>query len=582
METEDEEARIRDALMSGHMDITKKDLFMLDNIDSFVALSLDNTSIKYVDLFPFDSDAGTYEFWDKVGHMVGNLMELQTLTIYGSQHDYDSEVEEFRPDWETLTRTLRYLRRKVTLSSCIGDYDAEGEEIRGLARAIHGHPMISEFRSEAGFTFANVDPWCTALATLPSLERVTLRLKYPETEDERVMANAEPLVQLLRAPALRFVDFDDFCFTNALCHATANALEEGSSVTDIIFGCNCSFPDRGRTIIANALKSNTSVTKIQFSGDFSEPFCNVLAAVLCGNSTLQNLTVLGATRATGSGRWFSSIFLSLRRNTTLKSLTLGICDELGGGLSAAITIGLANNSMLEDLTLYNMVPSGDDGAASARNTLSFLRTNSSLKSLIVSFGETQQELYVSAFRLEAVKMVEEKTVLETLFITTCRGIIKFEELLALISALQLNTTLKILGYQEVPFSERPYLADEVNQLVSILMKNYGLEHLEPYILSAGDQYGDPTVKAILRLNRAGRRYLIEDEFSISKGVEVLSGVNDDINCVFFHLLENPGLCERRAIETETTTTRVSIWTKPLVVESESELNHNQARNPAVV
>jgi hypothetical protein len=91
--------------------------------------------------------------------------------------------------------------------------------------------------------------------------------------------------------------------------------------------------------------------------------------------------------------------------------------------------------------------------------------------------------------------------------------------------------------------------DEAKQLVSILMKNYGLEHLVAEVRCADDG----TVKAILRLNKAGRCYLIEDGSSISKGVEVLSAVNDDINCVFLHLLENPGLCSRRAFETETTT-----------------------------
>jgi hypothetical protein len=61
-----------------------------------------------------------------------------------------------------------------------------------------------------------------------------------------------------------------------------------------------------------------------------------------------------------------------------------------------------------------------------------------------------------------------------------------------------------------------------------------------------DQEGD--VSAILRLNAAGRRYLIEDGASISKGVDVLSRVNNNINCVFLHLLENPRLCDRSAVE----------------------------------
>jgi hypothetical protein len=72
-----------------------------------------------------------------------------------------------------------------------------------------------------------------------------------------------------------------------------------------------------------------------------------------------------------------------------------------------------------------------------------------------------------------------------------------------------------------------------------------LEHLVPNINCSDDR----TVKAVLRLNSAGRRYLIEDGSSISKGVGVLSAVSDDINCVFLHLLENPGLCDRRAANT---------------------------------
>jgi hypothetical protein len=83
----------------------------------------------------------------------------------------------------------------------------------------------------------------------------------------------------------------------------------------------------------------------------------------------------------------------------------------------------------------------------------------------------------------------ENTFLETLIITSrCRGI-TFEEVLAVISALQRNTTLKTIdiGYQT------PFLTDdEVKQLVSIVMKNYGLERLVPDI-SCTD---DGTVKAI--------------------------------------------------------------------------------------
>jgi hypothetical protein len=491
------------------------------------------------------------------------------------------------------------------------------------------------------------------------MERVSLGLQEPELEDQRVLVNPESLTELLRTPALRSVTFDCFRFTNALCHATANALEEGSPVTDITFEsclfpdggaaikaaplidqaeapippetggndaninrtdaacreaakrtfrldltieelnlvkklrlekhlttadeaakkttspdisvchatansleegssvtgitfeCDCSFPDGGAAIIANALKTNASVTAINFCSPVAEPFFNNLAAVLLCNSTLQYLTVYA--ERTARGRCLSSLFLSLQINTTLNSLSLNICDEFGDELCAAIRSGLAKNSTLEELALDDMVPSDDDGAVSARNALSFLRTNYTLKALKVSFQlfvQAQMELYISAFRLEAVKLMEESCFIESLTIEGSSSGIKVEELFALISALQLNTTLKTLGYQ---FSYMiHYLTDdEVNQLVLLLMKNYGLERLVPDIACEDDR----TIKVILRLNGAGRRYLIEDGSSISKGVEVLSAVNDDINCVFLHLLENPGLCNRRAIETTTTRSR---------------------------
>jgi hypothetical protein len=54
--------------------------------------------------------------------------------------------------------------------------------------------------------------------------------------------------------------------------------------------------------------------------------------------------------------------------------------------------------------------------------------------------------------------------------------------------------------------------------------------------------------AILLLNAAGRRYLIEDGSYVSKGVAVLIAVRSDINCVVLHLLENARLFDRNAVE----------------------------------
>jgi hypothetical protein len=298
---------IRDTLSGDYLEISKRVMF--ENIDSFVALSPDNPSVKSVVLYPFDSAPGSY--WDKVGQIVGNLMELKTITISflpsTDDEDDDDVGDEARiPTWETLGRILPYVQHKVSLYAYT-DHDAEVEEIRGLARAIRGNPMISKFSSEMEFTFENIGPWCSALTALPSLERVTFGLREPEREDQRVLLNLEPFKELLRTPALRVVRFARFHFTNELCHATANALEEGLSITAITFNNQCTFPDGGRALILKALKTNASVTDVQFLGDCDESVCNTLAAVLLCNSTLRNLT-LWLPEASAVGRWLSSVF----------------------------------------------------------------------------------------------------------------------------------------------------------------------------------------------------------------------------------------------------------------------------------
>jgi hypothetical protein len=80
--------------------------------------------------------------------------------------------------------------------------------------------------------------------------------------------------------------------------------------------------------------------------------------------------------------------------------------------------------------------------------------------------------------------------------------------------------------------------------------------------------------AILRLNKAGRLYLIQDGSSIPKGVKVLSAVSNDINCLFLHLLENPSLCNRSAVETPSDSGGNGRLTSPA--------NHNGKREQANV
>jgi hypothetical protein len=141
-------------------------------------------------------------------------------------------------------------------------------------------------------------------------------------------------------------------------------------------------------------------------------------------------------------------------------------------------------------------------------------------------------------------MLRENTSLETLTVSSLNIKIKAEDYLVLIATLEHDKTLKSLNI-EGSFTLTLTHDDEEKRMVALLQKNYALESLPGIDLE--NEAGD--VGAILRLNEAGRRYLIEDGSSISKGIKVLSALSNEINCVFLHLLENPTLCDRSAVET---------------------------------
>jgi hypothetical protein len=137
-------------------------------------------------------------------------------------------------------------------------------------------------------------------------------------------------------------------------------------------------------------------------------------------------------------------------------------------------------------------------------------------------------------------MLRENKSLETL--SMLRRDARFEDYLGFVAAIQPNTTLKRVRLQPTYADEICMDEDEMKHLVSVLKKNYELEE------SLGLDHGAGNISSILQLNRAGRRYLVQDGSSISKGVDVLSRVNNNINSVFLHLLENPRLCDRSAVE----------------------------------
>jgi len=76
--------------------------------------------------------------------------------------------------------------------------------------------------------------------------------------------------------------------------------------------------------------------------------------------------------------------------------------------------------------------------------------------------------------------------------------------------------------------------EEEQELVLAFQQNFSIEDL--WI----DQ-NDELIRAICRLNKAGRSYICKDANSKEKCIQVLDKVKDDLDCLYYHLRENPVL-----------------------------------------
>jgi hypothetical protein len=274
----------------------------------------------------------------------------------------------------------------------------------------------------------------------------------------------------------------------------------GTAVTKLEFS-NCSFSTlECAAILAESLSRNTSVSQIEVAAPLDQVLYSALAAAIPLNSTLRDLYFGQNHSVVGRQNDVSPVLLALNKNTGLKNVSLDgfglIIDE---SLCTAMQNGLGTNETLESLT-FTSIRSCENTATLWYRAFSFLRTNKALKSLVVDVSHGVS--CISAFRIGIVAMLQENASLESLTISCgFRVEIQAEEYLVLLTAIQRNTTLKTLF--TCHSGKLRMTDDESKQMTALVKKNYALEMEKvPGIGLLRD------VGAILRLNKAGRRYLI--------------------------------------------------------------------------
>ena len=303
-----------------------------------------------------------------------------------------------------------------------------------------------------------------------------------------------------------------------------------------------------------------------------------------------------------SGLFFKEIQKCLQSNNTkVKCLEISLEDTnsryIEVGAAGHIMSSIRHNSSIECLQLRNFMWNEQFG----NSLVTTLNQTKALKSLCLRpfsldnerFGavlpalgrnRTLEKLELrfsvslrASLCLDMAQHLNTNTILQSLTIyydyhdrSEISKTITPEDYIRCIKLLKDNTTLerfRFLGLKKLVFNESQY-----KSLVDAASQNFGLTshdcvqresiavvHEAITIMEDPDEpegvipnldYVTPTNKeleVIQDLNKAGRRYLKDDPSNIRKGCDVLINVIDDLDAIFYHLKENPILCDRTKV-----------------------------------
>jgi hypothetical protein len=128
------------------------------------------------------------------------------------------------------------------------------------------------------------------------------------------------------------------------------------------------------------------------------------------------------------------------------------------------------------------------------------------------------------------------------------GFFRFERIIEFIASIPKQSTLKYLSYSAGDdgghhIRER-FTMEQATALLDLIKGNYSLEKLDISDNCFPDLKKEMDI--IMRLNAAGRRYVVlGEESNVQAGIYVLSAVSDDLDCLFYHLRENPLILDSR-------------------------------------
>ena len=428
-----------------------------------------------------------------INHALNQTRNLESLTLHSIHfkdnvhYKTESVVNTADEEYIEFTTILKTQLRNSLEIFVLEDVE-DTFDLDGIVNALHMIPNLREV------TIRSYSPYKRRL-TSNSVEKL-FRSSSLQTLALRRLGLVDILPDLLVSlddnKVLKKLSLEQNGMNHDCGMAIAYLLGTNDTLAEIQLGYNL-IPDACGSAIAGALSNNKSLKSLDFTANGLETLASRrFAHLLVDNECALEYLNLSQNSLRDDG--VAMLASALEGNTTLKSLSLAE-TQITLASCAVLAASLRTNSTLQRLNIAdNRIR--DDGCISLANALI---SNSSLTSLNLCGNQIGND---GAVRLARSLGENERSALEKLNLAN-------------------NHAMTHKSY------------DALEELV---LTNYTLKHLWMPTVVPGS-----VIPSFIRLNRLGRKRLMQELDNAQLWVDAVKASSSDIHCLYFLVRSNPAL-----------------------------------------
>ena len=531
-------------------------------------------------------DEEYYRRWETVGQGIGKLKGLHELQVHSGGFLQNQTAPDYRA-LAPVTRGATQMRKFILTCDLLN-----GDDELDFCEGLHNHEHLNRCEFRGFFEPEPMEVLAQELLTVPNLARCDVFNCFSRSIPSRYLP--DNFINVLAKPTMTHLNLQRCTLSEVQCEMLASIFENSQENGSIMEQANFQytrFQGQGGKLIMQSLGDNKSIHKIVFTTKAltKESYQALAESLLLNNHLVQlNLEAEDEELETSDpnidfdAAWLKPVFEALQENRYVQTLSLGELDHwdvptalaFRGILESPVTNlrelvfksvnnafdqwerirpALEVNQTLKTLKLLAAV--GHDGiietaASLAHNTA--LETWESYPCSRRLCGRCERPFHqsISIFETDdsddesSSSSEEDSDVHNDKRKKKKKPEISLDDCITAraVEKLGSNSTLKRMMIDTcIAHHSKDVSEFGCDELVQALRGNFGLQ--DDDLAWGRNRACKQAVESLSRLNAAGRRYLLEDAGNRSSGVAVLVEVRDDLDALFIHLQENPGLCE---------------------------------------